>query len=114
MKRMICLMTVLAAVAVHAQDSGPYYKAFEFRDTDPFLFCTKGMDIPDPCWVPIPPFTGQSVLTGICDPPTQYGRSWTQSDHDGLTRLEEICPHAQTSGDWDEKGGDPAMTPHKH
>lgn len=113
MKRTIGLMALLAVEAVNAQ-SNAFYKELYYRRNDPFLFCTRGMDIPDPCWVPMAPFTGQYMLTGICDPPNQYGRSWTQDDTFALKQLEEICPQAQQSGTWDSKGGDAASTPFTH
>jgi hypothetical protein len=113
MKRTIYLLTMLAVGAAQAKDAA-FYKELRYRVNDPFLFCTRGMDIPDPCWIPIAPYTGQYTLTGLCDPPTEDMRPWTFQDHDALDQLVDICPHAGQSGGWDNKAGDAATTPFKH
>ena len=84
-----------------------------FRAGDPFLFCTQGLKIPDPCWRPLPPYTGNYTLTGACDPPNTYGRSWTADDSESLLQYSRICPQAITSGAW--KGqAPPESTPFEH
>lgn len=113
MKRWLIFATLLMPGLVAAQDS--YYQKIHYRDDDPFLFCTKGMKIPDPCWIPIKPYTGQYVLTVFCDPPnTETGRSWTYDDHRALAELESRCPVAKESGEWEPKAGTAEMTPKMH
>ena len=84
-----------------------------FRAGDPFVFCTQGLNIADPCWRPTPPYTGSYVLTGACDPPNSYGRSWTSDDSQSLAQYRAICPQAKASGTW---SGDapPDSTPFEH
>jgi len=112
MKRWILIAALVMPCALTAQEA--FYKQIHYRDNDPFLFCTKGMKIWDPCWIPIPPYTGQWMYTGICRPPNKYGRSWTQDDRQALDELEEICPAAQQSGGWDGRGGRSDKTPYSH
>jgi hypothetical protein len=39
-------------------------------------------------------------LTGACDPPNSYGRSWTSDDSQSLAQYQTICPQAKASGMW--------------
>ena len=86
-----------------------------YRDNDPFVFCTYGYQI-NPvlaCWVPLPPFTGNFMLTGVCDPPNTYGRPWTPWDTQALTLYETVCPIAMKPGAWAGPGtGEQAPIPH--
>lgn len=101
-----CVMSLLAWPAIAQGD-------LRFRASDPFVFCTQGLKIPDPCWRPLPPYIGQSTLTGVCDPPNPYGRSWTADDTESLAEYERICPEAVDSGAW--KGHTPPeSTPFEH
>lgn len=74
-----------------------------FRDNDPFVFCTQGYEltVAQECWTPLPPYTtGDYMLTGICDPPNYYGRSWTDRDWTALYLYETVCPIAVVPGAW--------------
>ena len=67
------------------------------------------------CWVPVAPYLGQWVYTGVCRPPNYYGRNWNNEDYDALSQYQRICPRAMQSGTWEGKtGGSPQMTPFKH
>lgn len=112
MKRAICAIALLASAGVFAQDKG-YYRAIQFRDNDPFVFCRYGMDIPDPCWVPVAPFTGAYIYTPACKPQNYYGRAWNQNDLEGLREYTDRCPHAGDSGEWTGPG-DGTTSPTKH
>ena len=94
---------VLMNSQVVAQSSG-YYDLLCYRSNDPFVFCTQGQNIPDKCWMPVAPYTGNYALTGACNPPNQYGRSWTAADHDALNQYLSVCPKAMTSGSWEGHG----------
>lgn len=94
-----------------------YYEFIRYRSNDPFVFCTQGYkEIPaQACWVPVAPYLGQWMYTGVCRPPNKYGRNWDFEDHDSLSQYERICPHAMQSGTWEGRtGGLPQMTPFKH
>jgi hypothetical protein len=97
MKHWIIVLSLLFSGTVGAQE------VIRYRYNDPFVFCTEGMKIPLPCWVPIAPFTGQFMYTGLCEP-NPYGRPWDQQDYDALSQLVMICPQARTSGGWSGKG----------
>jgi hypothetical protein len=105
--------TFLAAVlctGVHAQG---FYQALQHRANDPFVFCTYGQKIAIPCWKPLPPFTGNWMFTGACNPPNQYGRSWTNDDIQAFAEYLTACPQAMTSGDWNGNGdGTSVPVPH--
>lgn len=104
---------LLFAVVLAGQASAQMYERINYRDDDPFVFCTQGLKRVDKCWVPIPPYTGQYVLTGICRPPNKYGRNWDKDDTQSLQEYVRICPHAETSGGWDGPGR-PESTPTEH
>ena len=100
------VMSTLALPAI-AQDD------LRFRTGDPFVFCTQGLKIPDPCWHPLPPYTENYTLTGVCDPPNIHGRSWTADDSESLAQYLSICHQAIDSGAW--KGQTPPeSTPFEH
>lgn len=86
-----------------------------FRAGDPFVFCTQGQAVPDPCWKPLPPYTGGAAwtYTGACDPPNKYGRSWTTNDSLALSQYQTICAMAISSGLWTGEVL-PDMVPLKH
>lgn len=89
------------------------YELLRYRANDPFVFCTQGQRTPDKCWWPVAPYLGQYVMNPACDPPDPYGKSWTAADTDSLSQYLEICPQAETSGDWRGPGA-PEMTPFAH
>lgn len=99
MKYWIALAGLLFSASAAAQ-----YDTIHYRDNDPFVFCHYGMKIPDPCWVPMPPYTGAWMYTGICDPPNEYGREWTKDDTQALQELERICAMTSSSGSWQGSG----------
>lgn len=111
-KRLICIVALLASAGLYAQDSA-YYRKILFRSDDPFVFCRYGMDIPDPCWVPMAPYTGNFMYTPACKPQNYYGRAWNQNDIEGLKEYSDRCPHAGTSSEWQGKG-DGTTDPTKH
>lgn len=100
--------TSLFASAVSAQ-------ALSFRANDPFVFCTQGQDIPDPCWKPLPPYVGGAAwtYTGACDPPNEYGRSWTHDDTLSLSQYQTVCAMAISSGAWTGEAS-PDRVPFQH
>jgi hypothetical protein len=100
MKTWIIAASLLFSSAVGAQ-GGDFIR---YRANDPFVFCTQGMKIPVPCWVPIPPYNGEFMYTGLCEP-NPYGRPWDAQDYDALQQLVSICPKAVTSGGWKGVGG---------
>jgi hypothetical protein len=106
-------VAVAVAMAIFALPAIGQYD-LRFRAGDPFVFCTQGLKIPDPCWRPLPPYTGESyMLTGVCDPPNIEGRSWTVDDTESLAEYGRICPLAIESGAW--KGQTPPeSTPFEH
>jgi hypothetical protein len=74
-----------------------------FRGNDPFVVCTQGyeMTIAQECWVPLPPYTtGAYLYTGVCDPPNEFGRSWTHRDVLALQIYLSACPGAMMPGVW--------------
>jgi hypothetical protein len=109
MRSSIFVAAALFTLTASAQD------VLQFRANDPFVFCTQGQDLPDPCWKPLPPYTGGGAwtFTGVCDPPNKYGRSWTADDRLALSQYQAICAKAHNSGAWT---GDtpPEMVPFKH
>ena len=105
---------IALACVVFSATAGSQYVPLRYRDNDPFVFCRYGMKIPDPCWVPIPPYTGQWMYTLVCDPPNYPdGRSWTPEDTDALTQLETVCPMTSSSGSW-KGGGTGENSPYAH
>jgi len=112
MTRWMVLSLLFIAGVVAAQSDGGY-ENLHYRDNDPFVLCTQGQKIPDKCWVPLPPYTGAYTLTGLCNPPNQYGRSWKAADNDALEQYLLVCPMARQSGSW-EGGQPPEQTPFTH
>lgn len=113
------VLPALLAVGASAQQGSGFYEPIRYRDNDPFVFCTQGPsikmgEIQSPaCWLPRPPYTGQYMLTGGCNPPNKYGRDWDQADTDSLQQYIRICPHAIDSGQWEGEGR-PESTPREH
>jgi hypothetical protein len=102
------VLSMLALPAIAQED-------LRFRAGDSFVFCAQGLKIPDPCWLPVPPYTGGNnyKLTGVCDPPNLHGRSWTADDTESLAQYQRICAQAIDSGAW--KGhAPPESTPFEH
>jgi len=104
---------VFAAASLFA--SAVSAQALSFRANDPFVFCTQGQDIPDPCWKPLPPYVGGAAwtYTGACDPPNEYGRSWTHDDTLALNQYQTVCAMAISSGAWTGEAS-PDRVPFKH
>lgn len=103
----------LAAAFCTAANAQGFYQELQHRTNDPFVFCTYGQRILVPCWKPLPPFTGNWMLTGACNPPNQYGRSWTNDDTQAFAEYLTVCPQAMTSGDWNGNGdGTSVPIPH--
>lgn len=110
MKKAIVFAFLWASLQASAQ------QVLRYRMNDPFLFCTYGQDrrlAPAPCWIPLPPYTGNFMMMPYCDPPNTYGKSWTQADTDSLQQYVSICPQALTSGPWRGQGA-PDSTPFVH
>jgi hypothetical protein len=111
---MVMVMVMVSGLAA-AQSTG-YYEPLRYRADDPFVFCTQGQDknkYPDRCWWPLPPYTGNFMPDPTCNPPNQYGRSWTKADWDSLAQYQRVCPQARQNGDWE--GRQPAeQTPVVH
>lgn len=105
---------VLCAIAFSAvaQSSG-YYEQIQYRDNDPFVFCTQGQKNMDKCWIPLPPYTGNYMMMPHCNPPNQYGKSWTNDDWASLYQYLRVCPQAMESGAWEGQGR-PEQTPNNH
>lgn len=100
-KTWIAFVGLLVAMQAGAQ------QVLRYRMNDPFLFCTHGQDrrlAPAPCWIPLPPYTGNFMPMPYCDPPNTYGKSWSQADIDSLQQYVSICPQALTSGPWGGPG----------
>jgi hypothetical protein len=110
--RMFFFVALMACVS--AQAGQGMYEKLNYRNDDPFVFCTQGQDTWDTCWKPIPPYTGAWIYTGICDEPNPKGRSWYQRDRDSLSQYMRVCPNAIDSGSWDGRGGAPENTPGPH
>lgn len=108
MKNWIIAASLLFSAAAGAQN----YDFIRYRNNDPFVFCTQGMKIPFPCWVPIAPYTGEFIYTGLCHP-NPDGRPWDQQDYDALGQLTAICPKAKKSGGW-KGAGDGSTSPSVH
>ncbi|MBD9367755.1 hypothetical protein [Xanthomonas sp. XNM01] len=88
----------------------------DYRQQDPFLFCTEGQDErldPLPCWKPIPPFTGQYIEMPYCQPYSKYGKPWTFHDRRSLQQYRQVCPRGIQPGAWDGPGR-PDVTPRVH
>lgn len=84
-----------------------------YRSNDPFVFCRYGIKNEDRCWWPVKPYVGQFALNPACDPPTYYGKTWTNDDIVSFEEYLAICPIAKDSGTW--KGqGDGTSTPFSH
>jgi hypothetical protein len=111
MRRCIGWIALSASLPAFAQ----YYEPLQFRANDPFVFCHYGYEpLPiNACWIPISPYTGEFVLTGMCDPPNTYGRPWTARDTQALQQYVTACPAAVNSGEW-SGSGDPQTTPFQH
>lgn len=110
-KSWIVLLALGFAFPVFAQMS-----VAPFRDNDPFIFCSQGYEttVAAECWVPLPPYTtGAYAYTGICDPPNEYGRSWTDRDYQALYLYQTVCPIAGKSGAW-VGAGDGSQSPYSH
>lgn len=92
-----------------------FYEPLQFRSNDPFLFCHDGYEPiqANACWIPLPPYTGAWIMTGVCNPPNQYGRSWTDRDMLALEQYFTVCPQARNSGEWSGNGA-PQSTPFQH
>jgi len=76
------------------------------RDNDPFVFCTQGMKMPAPCWIPIPEYGyARWTYTGVCDEPNPKGRAWTQAERDGLEDYIRVCGIPKSNGGWDTREG---------
>lgn len=87
-----------------------------YRDSDPFLFCTKGQNPrinPAPCWTPIPPYTGAYILMPYCRPPNPYGKDWTDDDTQSLAEYLQVCPRGEQPGRWNGQGR-PEQSPTDH
>jgi hypothetical protein len=104
---------IALACIMFSATAGAQYETLRYRDNDPFVFCRYGMKILDPCWIPIPPYTGAWMYTGLCDPPNEYGRSWTAQDYDALHQLERVCAMTSSSGPW-KGGGTGENSPYSH
>jgi len=104
---------IFAATALFASAAGA--QAVSFRANDPFVFCTQGQAIADPCWKPMPPYTGGAAwtYTGACAPPNEYGRLWTNDDTLALSQYQTICAQAISSGAW-TGAAPPELVPFKH
>lgn len=101
---------IIALVCMHASAQLTY------RMNDPFLFCTRGQDrahAPTPCWIPLPPYTGNSLWLPYCDPPNPYGEPWSGDDYVSYGQYLSICPQALGSGAWDGRGS-PEHVPFVH
>ncbi len=109
------LLVSLLAFDLGAQSSG-YYEQLQYRANDPFLFCTQGQDLrinPEPCWKPLPPYTGNYMMMPYCNPPNPEGKPWTADDTRSLQQYLSACPHAEQSGSWQGEG-QPDKTPFVH
>ncbi len=108
---------VLLAFNATAQSAGGgsgYYERLQYREDDPFVFCTQGRKERDKCWIPLPPYTGNFMMMPYCNPPNSpYGKSWTQDDWSSLYQYQSVCPRAINSGQW-EGSGRPEQTPFSH
>lgn len=92
------------------------YERLQYRDDDPFVFCTQGQDPrinPAPCWKPLPPYTGNYMMMPYCRPPNPYGKDWTQDDWNSLRQYLSVCSRAITPGSWEGQVR-PEQTPHTH
>jgi hypothetical protein len=112
MKTWMLLALAACSLQASAQSAG-YYEPLRYRSNDPFLFCTKGQQNADKCWVPLPPYTGAYMMMPYCDPPNTYGKPWTQADYDSLQQYQSVCPRADNSGNWEGRG-QPESTPFTH
>lgn len=115
MKIWIGLVIVLVSFNAVAQSGGTgYYEQLQYRDNDPFVFCTQGRKEKDKCWIPLPPYTGNFMAMPYCNPPNTYsGKSWTQDDWNSYYQYLRVCPRAINSGRWDGTGK-PEETPNSH
>jgi len=98
------LMVFGVAETVMAQG---YYQGLNYRQDDPFLFCRKGQDRKIdalPCWIPLPPYTGNFTVMPYCVPPSKWGKKWTNDDRQSLSEYVTRCPHAEDSGRWEGPG----------
>lgn len=93
----------------------------EFRDDDPFLFCTAGMKERPRAWNPVEPITAQWVVTPgycpfpmtTCPYPFSALKGWSMREIIGLQRYVSVCPAGENRGRWDGKGR-PENSPHSH
>lgn len=109
----------LALSSQATAQSGGYYEDIDYRDNDPFVFCTEGWkrngNYWSTAWEPVPKYTGPwmphwplwcSIPTTSC--PENYGyyrpRDWTQDDLDAWEQYMRVCPAAIKSGKWTGQG----------
>jgi hypothetical protein len=114
MKRGIFLVFTLFACEALAQSG--FYQEIDYRDNDPFVFCTQGQGwkrAPMQCWIPVPPYTGSFTMMPYCDPPNYWGKTWSDDDWESLGQYMLVCPQAMTSGPWTGKG-QPDQDPYDH
>lgn len=112
MKKLLLLLLGTCSFSLLAQSSG-YYQPLNYRNDDPFLFCTQGQKNQDKCWVPTPPYLGGFMMMPYCDPPNYWGKPWTSDDYASLAQYVSTCPMAMSSGEW--KGNDmPENSPTSH
>jgi hypothetical protein len=89
MKYWIAAAGLLFSATVGAQR----YQTLNYRDNDPFVFCTYGQLNPARCWWPISAAAGLTFEDPTCDPPNAPdGRPWTPDDYESLKEWTAICP----------------------
>lgn len=75
-----------------------------YRDNDPFVFCTYGVKNPARCWWPISPLSGTVFEDPTCDPPnTPYGRPKTPDDYASEAEWFAVCTGVG-QGKWKGQG----------
>jgi len=108
----LCMIAILlSGVGVHARAAGD--DRINFRDNDPFLFCSDGqINKATRCWAPVYPFQGQYVIMPYCHP-NPKGKPWSLADKRSLQEYMRICPKSEQPGGW-EGLTPPNVTPHVH
>lgn len=110
-------------------DKKPYIK-INFRDDDPFVFCTQGIKDQDRSWKPLDPISGTyipflpycptAIPPGSTCPENVYPyvifEPWTQNSWDAYLQYVVVCKFPHRQGDWTRRNGqgNPEDTPYSH
>ncbi len=117
MNRWIWILVGAIGLQTSATASTPHVQLV-CRMDDPFLFCSKGCDIPDYNWKPVDPISGSwEPVSPYCPYPTPVTTNhcvgWTPTAIAALAQYVSICPGALKEGQW--KGAKPPeLVPFKH